>query len=237
MIEHLVWWISPEEVWAIRSEKLDKRGWPPWLATVFVSIAGRKGHGRVSVAGHLGQVGIPPAHPAWQSPLGKVCANRSGIVLTAAELPLLFDLPGLVTDLGLRRLPAALAALANIGTPAYVAPEQVTETPDAVTFALTFERAKLLAAVMRARHPWLTALVELSAVHEPASGDVVALEVMVDGETQRYNLNEDTTLGDLDDWASLLWRQWIALRPVRAAVPAARLPEALDEDGNEGATQ
>ena len=44
-------------------------------------------------------------------------------------------------------------------------------------------------------------------------------------------------LGDLDDWASVLWRQWIALRPVRAAVPAARLPEALDEDGNEGATQ
>jgi len=98
----LIWWLSGEDQEAIG----DPSGtWPVWLRIEYEGRMGRAGRGRLWIADKFAPMAprIDSTHPGWQTPIGKIAALRGGIVIGEEDLPLLADLPGLVTDLQLQR--------------------------------------------------------------------------------------------------------------------------------------
>jgi hypothetical protein len=95
-----IWWLTALDVQCIGGPGLT---WPNYLRIQFRKLAGRPVHGPLWVDPSFGHVEIPAE--AWTTPLGRACerAGADGIVLLADDVELLEDLPGLVTDLRLRR--------------------------------------------------------------------------------------------------------------------------------------
>lgn len=96
----LIWWLSAADIEAIGEPR---ETWPSWLREEFVSIRGRAGRRRLWVArevfGQAAETGLGLDGDAWETPIGKIAERCGGIMVRADDLPLLADLPGLVTDL------------------------------------------------------------------------------------------------------------------------------------------
>jgi len=99
----LVWWLSEKDQDIIGDPRL---AWPEWLQREYTDRRGRAGRGRLWVAAQFERACEPfiiREHPGWMTPIGLAVDRCGGIVITEAEIPLLADLPGLLTDLSLRR--------------------------------------------------------------------------------------------------------------------------------------
>lgn len=109
----LIWWTNQADCEAIdttcpyaeREGELDAR-FPPYLRSQYSSRYGRNGRGRLWVDEQFGKVRVDP----WpQTELGNVLVNTylsqsyAGIVIRDEDGPLLDEMPGVVTTLGLRR--------------------------------------------------------------------------------------------------------------------------------------
>ena len=109
MTEHLIWWLSQLDCEELRTELREPfRGQltalPQWLIEEVRSRDGRAGHGRLWEATQFEGVELTVTS-GWDTPLGRYISRRcGGIVITREELPLLAVLPGIVTDLELRRI-------------------------------------------------------------------------------------------------------------------------------------
>lgn len=106
-----VWWLDQAATEAVRAwlGASGSAGWPasPWPAYLreeFRSREGRAGRGRLWVSAHLAAEGVA-VEPWPPGPVGEwiLASGAAGIVLLGTDVPALVDLPGLVTDLRLRR--------------------------------------------------------------------------------------------------------------------------------------
>lgn len=94
----LIWWLSQSDVLFMERWPLPER-----LAGQLRSCSGRNGRGRLWIDPglKLGTVEVT----GWPgTPLARHCEERAGVVILRSELPLLAQLPGLVTDLKLQRV-------------------------------------------------------------------------------------------------------------------------------------
>jgi len=76
---------------------------------------------------------------------------------------------------------------------------------------ITLMRAKQVAALLRARHPWLRTLdgdglVQLGVEVGTSENDIVAFYIDVEGTTRRRALKADTTFYELDAWVQETWK-------------------------------
>jgi hypothetical protein len=101
----LVWWTSQAEHSAI--DEVSRLALPLYLQREVASRAGRAGHGRLWVPSEIEQLAAEPIRVAdgWQTPLGlHIEEFCSGIVFSSKDLGHLAQLPGVVTDLQLRKV-------------------------------------------------------------------------------------------------------------------------------------
>lgn len=99
----LVWWLSDKDQDFIGDSRA---AWPEWLQREYNDRRGRAGRGRLWVSRRFESVVeplIPPDHPGWTTPIGLAADRCGGVVITESEVPLLAELPGLLTDLDLKR--------------------------------------------------------------------------------------------------------------------------------------
>lgn len=115
-----IWWLTQQDEDAIGPAAPED--WPIWLRAEYRSLCGRPRRGRLWVSALFpGFSGIPWPDP--ETPLARRLGDSAGkysaggIVVSANVLPLLADMPGMLTDLSLHRLglpDAAAARLAGI---------------------------------------------------------------------------------------------------------------------------
>lgn len=102
MGEVLIWWLSPSDIEAICAEAIgDFCSWPEYLRIECKSLRGRSARGRLWLAPQFSDV-----RAQWPEPgtaLSRRLEHYGGICIHASDAPLVYDLPGVVTDLGLRR--------------------------------------------------------------------------------------------------------------------------------------
>lgn len=99
----LVWWTDQAAAEIV--DDLELTGWPAYLESQFNSRLGRAGRGRLWIDERFPSSIEIPQLLFDGMPLGKwiTGAGMGGIVIDAADLRHVRDLPGLVTDLDLRR--------------------------------------------------------------------------------------------------------------------------------------
>jgi hypothetical protein len=92
----LIWWTDQEECETIGYE-LDPT-FPTYLCREYRSRHGRNGRGRLWAAGEFRIMSIP-----WDEtkPAAKLADKRGGIVIWKTDAPLVFNLPGFLTDMKL----------------------------------------------------------------------------------------------------------------------------------------
>jgi hypothetical protein len=102
----LIWWTNQhdcEEVGSYRGA-VDV---PDYISSEFRSRYGRPGRGRLWIPNSLSaEVPVPPISiPFPETPLANVLGNSyGGIVIRARDVECLRDLPGVITDLAVRRI-------------------------------------------------------------------------------------------------------------------------------------
>jgi hypothetical protein len=98
-----VWWLDQSDFAAL----IPWWELPEYIKREVQSAYGRPARCRLWVAACFGDVQI---HPWPTTPIANRCEGCAGIVLRRSDLEHLRDLPGIVTDLELRRLIASPAA-------------------------------------------------------------------------------------------------------------------------------
>ena len=94
----VIWWLDQKDMEAI-GDRLSVN-FPDWLRDEYRSLFWRAGRARLWVADHFGDVGVNP----WPvTPMTNRLEQCGGIVIEEKHLPLIAELPGLVTDLRLQR--------------------------------------------------------------------------------------------------------------------------------------
>jgi hypothetical protein len=94
-----IWWLDVEDRRAIGQPGVT---WPAYLRSEFALMLRSSSRGRVRVPPEFGNVVVPDE--VWGSPIGRRVGLCTGIVIHAEDVAFLVDLPGLVTDLRLRRV-------------------------------------------------------------------------------------------------------------------------------------
>lgn len=102
----LIWWTSGPDYAVINCALGNQPSLLPMhIVDAFESRRGRNGRGRLWPVEGLGSVEATCAAERWDSPLGKVLTEYyGGIVIDAADLGAVWDLPGIVTDLQVVRV-------------------------------------------------------------------------------------------------------------------------------------
>lgn len=102
MAKTLIWWLSQYELEEVEEalKKLPNEDFPEWLMSELRSAYGRNGRGRLWAAKQFEGASVDP----WPStPMGKYLGRCAGICISEAEIELLNQLPGIVTDTKLER--------------------------------------------------------------------------------------------------------------------------------------
>lgn len=96
----LIWWTSQWDCEAITS----MARWPAYLKEEYRGRRGRNGRGRLWVNQRFGKIAVDP----WpDTPFAnRLGADYAGIVIDPADARVLVTLPGIVTDLSLKRVSA-----------------------------------------------------------------------------------------------------------------------------------
>lgn len=97
----LIWWINQADCDAIGRELPTE--YPEYLKDQFASRRGRPGRGRLWTHDSLGHAEVDP----WpETPLAKVLGEGyGGVVFKEDDLGLLWQLPGVITDTKLNKVP------------------------------------------------------------------------------------------------------------------------------------
>lgn len=90
---NLIWWTSQQECEAIGFDS--PATFPEYLADEYQSRLGRNGRGRLWIHASISQGDIE--WPA-DKPAARLAGVRGGIVIRAADAPIVFGLPGFLTD-------------------------------------------------------------------------------------------------------------------------------------------
>jgi hypothetical protein len=100
----LIWWTNQADC-AVVNDHMP--GAPDYIAREFRGRLGRNGRGRLWIPSSLyAEVPVPPISiPCPETPLANVLGNSyGGIIIRARDVECLRDLPGVITDLTVRRI-------------------------------------------------------------------------------------------------------------------------------------
>lgn len=146
----LIWWLDAEDLRAIGDPPA---GFPSCLAAEVSSLRGRAGRGRLWARDWLGDVKVTVPWP--ETPLGRRLERCGGIVIHPGEVQLVADLPGILTDLALRRVDGSRYVLR---------PEHRNEALLAACAAAGFSKDRTLDEVVKAYQHARDDLLRLSEI-------------------------------------------------------------------------